>query len=108
MARPTGGGVAPAHRYRIPDESESQLAAALAWIALASQGRLGQDVIDSAMRHHRSRRTEPGILIAAAVQYLLSGSDREPDCINRYWHIADQVSARERARYLNLEEKELQ
>jgi hypothetical protein len=46
-------------------------------------------------------------LLAAAIQYLVAGADRSEDRINRYWHIADQVSARERCRYLEMNEKEL-
>lgn len=103
-----GGLIRPAHRSRIPPDAETQLAAALAWIAVASRGRLSQPLIDSAMSHHRTRRTEPGILIAAAIQYLLTGADREDDRVNRFWHIADQISARERARYLNIREEDLQ
>ena len=48
-----------------------------------------------------------GVLVAAAVQYLVSDSDREPDHLNRFWAIANLVSARERARYLNMEEDDL-
>jgi len=106
MAR-TRSGSAPAHRLQIADTAEQQLSAALSWVAVASGGRLTQRVIDAAMRHHRATRCEPAILIAAAVQYLVTGSDREDDHLNRYWHIADQTSARERARYLNTEESEL-
>ena len=91
----------------IPPTAQMQLSAALAWIAVASGGRLTSVLIESIIRHHRSVRTEPGVLIAAAIQYLISGSDREADWLNRYWHIADQVSARERSRYLNTSEKEL-
>lgn len=107
MARPPGSAAPVAHRSRIPPDAETQLAAALAWIAESSRGRLSRALIRSIMKHQRDRRTEPGILIAAAIQYLLTGSDREEDQLNRYWHIADQVSARERARYLNIEEDKL-
>lgn len=96
-----------AHRIQIPPTAQMQLSAGLNWVDVASRNRLGPDLIAAIMRHHRDRRTEPAVLIAAAVQYLVSGSDREDDRINRYWHIADQVSARERARYLNMEEVEL-
>lgn len=80
---------------------------ALNWIDLASGGRLSREVIEAAMRHRRELDTPPGVLIAAAIQYLVSDSDREPDRLNRYWTIANLVSARECARYLNLEESEL-
>lgn len=107
MARARRAETAPAHRLRIPSTAEIQLSTGLAWVAEASRGRLSDQIVESALQHYRVLRTEPGILIAAAVQYLVSGSDREDDPLNRYWHIVNQVSARERARYLNLEEKEL-
>ena len=84
-----------------------QLSAALNWIDVASRGRIGPDLIALVMLHQRERSAEPAILIAAAVQYLISNSDREDDRINRYWHIADQISARERARYMNMDEGDL-
>lgn len=80
---------------------------ALNWIDLVSGGRLAREVIDAAMRHRRELDTPPGVLIAAAIQYLVLQADREPDRLNRYWTLVNQVSARERSRYLNLEESEL-
>ena len=79
----------------------------LNWLDLISRGRLGRRLIAAAMLHQRRVGTEPGILIAAAVQYLAAGLDRHDDFLNQYWHIVNQVSARERARYLNLEEEDL-
>lgn len=96
----------PAHLFKIPSAA-AQLSTALNWLAVASKGRLSEQIIQSAMSHQRQRGTEPGILIAAAVQFLAVGADREPDAINRYWHIVDQISARERARYLHTDEKDL-
>jgi hypothetical protein len=96
-----------ARHLRIPDSAAGQLSVALNWLDLASGGRLSREVIDAAMRHRRELDTPPGVLIAAAVQYLVLDCDREPDRLNRYWTLANQVSARERARYLNLEESEL-
>lgn len=102
----TRGGSA-ARNVKIPPTGASQLATALNWVDVASGGRLGNQIVQAAIRHHRSRHTEPGILIAAAIQYLVSDSDRKPDRVNRFWHLVDQVSARERSRYLNMEESEL-
>lgn len=96
-----------ARHLRIPSTAAGQLSAALNWIDLVSEGRLSREIINAAMRHRRELDTPPGVLIAAAVQYLISDSDREPDRMNRYWTLVNQVSARERARYLNLEESEL-
>lgn len=106
MARKTGGNPA-AHRVRIPPTPGTQLSTGLHWLALSSRGRLSNDVIAAAIRHQHERDTDPSVLIAAAVQYLVSGCDSAEDRVNRYWHIADQVSARARARYLNIEEGEL-
>lgn len=96
-----------ARHLRIPETPADQLSAALNWIDVASRGRLGKDIIASAMRHRRAVDTEPGILIAAAIQFLICRADEQDDRLNRYWTLANQVSARERARYLNLEESEL-
>lgn len=61
------------------------------------------------MEHQRRTRCEPAILEAAIIQYLIANADKEPDFLNRYWHLVDQVSARTRARYINkLEEVDLQ
>lgn len=106
MARKTGGNPA-AHRVRIPPTPGTQLSTGLHWLALSSRGRLTKDVIAAAIRHQRERNTDPSVLIAAAVQYLVADCDKADDRVNRYWHIADQVSARARARYLNLDESEL-
>jgi len=106
--RASGRSPAPEARHlRIPQTAAEQLSAALNWIDVASKGRLGRDLIAAAMRHRRSVGTEPGILIAAAIQFLICSADREPDKLNRYWTLVNQVSARERARYLNMEESEL-
>lgn len=84
-----------------------QLSAALAWLALASKGRVDGTLTRAVVEHHRRTRCDPAVLVAACVQYLIAGADREPDALNRYWHIADQVSARTRARYLNIEQDDL-
>jgi len=97
----------PARHLRIAPTAQDQLSASLNWIDVAARGRLGREVIESAMSHQREVDCPPGILIAAAVQYLISDSDREPDFLNRFWTIANLVSARERARYLNMEEDAL-
>lgn len=107
MAEPRAGDRPVAHRIQIPPTAQMQLSAGLNWLDVVSRGRLGEDLIAAVCYHRRDRHTEPAVLIAAAVQYLVSGSDREGDRVNRYWHIADQISARERARYLNVGESEL-
>lgn len=96
----------PARHLRLPTAA-AELSADLAWLSLVTRGRVTRQLIDSIMEHHRKTRCEPAILIAAAIQYLIVGADREPDNINRYWHLADQVSARTRTRYLYIEESEL-
>lgn len=97
----------PAAQLRIPSSAEIQLSTALNWLARATRGRLSERVIASAMAHHRETRCEPAVLVGAAVQFLAMNCDREPDELNRYWHLADQISARERSRYLNTDEKDL-
>ena len=102
-----GVPAAPARHLRLPT-APAELSADLAWLALASKGRVTNTLIRSIMEHQRRTRCEPAILVAAVIQYLILGADREPDNINRYWHLADQVSARTRSRYLYIEESELQ
>ena len=97
----------PAHQFRIPTTAELQLSEGLNWLRATSKRRLSAEIVNSAMDHYRERGTEPAILLAAAVAFLVAGADKQPGQLNRYWHIADQVSARERARYLNTDEKEL-
>lgn len=98
---------APARGVRIPAVPADQLSAALNWLSLASKGRVTRELIAAVMLHHRRTACDPAILIATTVQYLISSSDREDDWLNRFWHLADQVSARGRARYLNLDEGDL-
>jgi hypothetical protein len=97
----------PAHLSRIPSSAAAQLSTGLNWLKVVSGGRLDKQMIQAIMVHQRQRKTEPAILLAAAVQFLAIGADHEPDQLNRYWHIADQISARERARYMNLNESDL-
>jgi hypothetical protein len=85
-----------------------QLADALAWLAASgARGALPASMIYAIMAHQRNTETDPSILITAAVRYLSSRQAREDDRLNRYWHIADQVSAQARARYQGTEEKDL-
>lgn len=105
--RQSGPGAPAASQFRIPTTAELQLSEGLNWLAVASKKRLSAQVVTAIMDHHRERGTEPGILLAAAVAFLVAGADRQTNPLNRYWHIADQISARERARYLNVDEKEL-
>ena len=109
-----GGGVgaarrvAPARHLRIPESASDELSADLAWLALASKGRVTKALTASIMEHQRRTQCVPAVLIAAVVQYLILKADGEQDNINRYWHLVDQVSARTRARYLYIPESELQ
>lgn len=103
----TGRRAPPAALLRIPNTAALQLSTALNWLAVVSKGRLGDAVIQSIMAHHRITGSDPAVMIASAVQFLAMGADHQPDQLNRFWHIADQVSARERARYMNVKESEL-
>lgn len=102
-----GAAASPARHLKLPS-APAELAADLAWLSLVSKGRITKTLVKSIMEHQRRTRCEPAILIAAAIQYLIHSADREPDALNRYWHLVDQVSARTRSRYLYIEEQELQ
>jgi hypothetical protein len=107
VTRKAPAAPSPAHLLQIPPTPAAQLSTGLSWLAVVTRGRLSDRVIESALAHQRQVRTEPAVLVAAAVQFLVEGADSEPDQLNRFWHIADQISARERCRYLGLEEKDL-
>lgn len=98
---------APEFESRLPPP-ERQLAEALAWLAAAApRDALPAPAIYAIMAHQRTVHTDPSILISAAVRYLATRKNREDDRLNRYWHIADQVSAQARARYQGTEEGDL-
>lgn len=107
LTGPATPAASPARHLRLPGAA-TELSADLAWLALVTRGRIDRTLTRSIMEHHRRTRCEPAILVAAAIQYLIHNADREPDSLNRYWHLADQVSARTRSRYLYIEEQDLQ
>lgn len=83
---------------------ETQLAQALAWLAAAGpRGAISAPMIHAIQEHHRALKTDPSVLVAAAVRYLTTRRGRPDDRLNRYWHIVDDVSAQTRARYQGVE-----
>lgn len=85
-----------------------QLTRGLAWLAAAApKDALPAGMIRSIQQHQVATGADPSILLATAVTYLATRRSREDDRLNRYWAIADQVSAQARARYQGIEAKDL-